>query len=347
MTKVRITDDRSGPHELAINRDRLPGDRAMRSRLDGHIQSVNDEVKRGWVSWWLGVLVVALYFIIRFSLRAAGYDDMPSNIIGFSAAMLIMFAARALHRRGTPPLANAAYTQALLHEAICPTCGYDLFGAEPEADGCTVCPECGAAWRASRIRRVTPLAAMPAGESIVPEALRPARLLAPWSPDKPSMRPRIRDDRGVCARLLVPRTRSILRTSDEALAARMMEARSVARQDGRAIRVLLAAVLFAIALFSIMILGTMFEAAGRTAGWILLAAFSVNTVLYFVLGLNVLRSRIGIRRHRACRALLRQRLCPACCADLASTPPDPASSLTSCPTCTAAWRLPEQQSPTP
>jgi len=28
----------------------------------------------------------------------------------------------------------------------CASCGYDLSHHHPEADGCTVCPECGAAW---------------------------------------------------------------------------------------------------------------------------------------------------------------------------------------------------------
>ncbi len=29
----------------------------------------------------------------------------------------------------------------------CASCGYDLSGLKAEEDGCTVCPECGAAWR--------------------------------------------------------------------------------------------------------------------------------------------------------------------------------------------------------
>jgi hypothetical protein len=32
---------------------------------------------------------------------------------------------------------------------ICAQCGYDLGGLLPQRDGCCVCPECGAAWRAS------------------------------------------------------------------------------------------------------------------------------------------------------------------------------------------------------
>ncbi len=29
----------------------------------------------------------------------------------------------------------------------CPTCQYSIASLEPESDGCTVCPECGGAWR--------------------------------------------------------------------------------------------------------------------------------------------------------------------------------------------------------
>jgi hypothetical protein len=36
---------------------------------------------------------------------------------------------------------------AFLDERRCPSCGYDLTGCDTAEDGCTVCPECGAAWR--------------------------------------------------------------------------------------------------------------------------------------------------------------------------------------------------------
>lgn len=31
---------------------------------------------------------------------------------------------------------------------ICPACGYPLSGSSAQGDGCRVCAECGAAWRA-------------------------------------------------------------------------------------------------------------------------------------------------------------------------------------------------------
>ncbi len=39
--------------------------------------------------------------------------------------------------------------EALLDEAICPQCRYDIAGIPVASDACTVCPECGAAWRMS------------------------------------------------------------------------------------------------------------------------------------------------------------------------------------------------------
>ncbi len=37
--------------------------------------------------------------------------------------------------------------EALLDEAICPSCRYPIAGIPTAEDGCIICPECGAAWR--------------------------------------------------------------------------------------------------------------------------------------------------------------------------------------------------------
>ncbi|MEM9374417.1 MAG: hypothetical protein AAGA55_12315 [Planctomycetota bacterium] len=36
---------------------------------------------------------------------------------------------------------------ALLDAGLCPHCAHGIAGIPPESDGCTVCPECAAAWR--------------------------------------------------------------------------------------------------------------------------------------------------------------------------------------------------------
>ena len=40
-----------------------------------------------------------------------------------------------------------AARRAMLRAELCVSCAYPLDGCQPEPDGCTVCPECGAAWR--------------------------------------------------------------------------------------------------------------------------------------------------------------------------------------------------------
>ncbi len=38
-----------------------------------------------------------------------------------------------------------------LRDGQCPACGYDVADIDADADGCIVCPECGGAWRMSRL----------------------------------------------------------------------------------------------------------------------------------------------------------------------------------------------------
>lgn len=44
-------------------------------------------------------------------------------------------------------LAGQAMARDWARAGYCPSCGQDLTGTPADGDGCTVCPECGAAWR--------------------------------------------------------------------------------------------------------------------------------------------------------------------------------------------------------
>lgn len=37
--------------------------------------------------------------------------------------------------------------RALVSAGFCGSCGYSIAGISAQSDGCTICPECGAAWR--------------------------------------------------------------------------------------------------------------------------------------------------------------------------------------------------------
>jgi hypothetical protein len=62
------------------------------------------------------------------------------SVIALPIYFLLFFAASRLWiRRGRRLILTLPHT--------CVVCGYDMSGLEPEGDCCTVCPECGAAWR--------------------------------------------------------------------------------------------------------------------------------------------------------------------------------------------------------
>jgi predicted RNA-binding Zn-ribbon protein involved in translation (DUF1610 family) len=61
-----------------------------------------------------------------------------------SMAALVLLLWR-VQRAATAQIAR----RVMLRYGWCASCGYSLEGVEFAADGCRVCPECGAAWRRS------------------------------------------------------------------------------------------------------------------------------------------------------------------------------------------------------
>lgn len=64
--------------------------------------------------------------------------------------MFFLFAAASgwwTYRAMLPTRRMELIRRAMLRYRRCPACAYRLSGLPLESDGCTVCPECGAAWR--------------------------------------------------------------------------------------------------------------------------------------------------------------------------------------------------------
>lgn len=76
-------------------------------------------------------------FLGIISLQALSFAAVVSTVVVFRPAWML---ARARQR---------------VAAGLCGSCAYELAGVEPGPDGLTVCPECGAAWNASR-KRPTP-----------------------------------------------------------------------------------------------------------------------------------------------------------------------------------------------
>jgi hypothetical protein len=64
------------------------------------------------------------------------------------AVGLIALLTLAVRRRGVPAdIQPAALVRSMLDDSLCAACGYPIGGAAADLDGCSICPECGAAWR--------------------------------------------------------------------------------------------------------------------------------------------------------------------------------------------------------
>jgi len=64
----------------------------------------------------------------------------------FGSALLIAGLVLLVVNPRRPAGSYIAFTS-LLSNGYCPACAYRIDTVRPAPDGCTVCPECGAAWR--------------------------------------------------------------------------------------------------------------------------------------------------------------------------------------------------------
>ncbi len=99
----------------------------------------------------VGAVAVGFPMVIAFAMMwmPAGVLDLKLWLIPIFLipAVLIPFGMVAVLVRA-PKLAWSTWTEQIIAQGHCPSCGYPLEGLDPEPDGCRVCPECGGAWAA-------------------------------------------------------------------------------------------------------------------------------------------------------------------------------------------------------
>ncbi|MFN0134246.1 MAG: hypothetical protein ACKVW3_17170 [Phycisphaerales bacterium] len=145
--RVLIRDDRGRPFPL-LNRDTPGADipreatQAVETAIAQRMQPpLNAPLQRGWASWYLAVAVFGPVGAIV--LRAAGAPGIVANLAYVLVFVGLFWVWRGAVRREL----SAPITHALVARRLCASCGYSLAGLGTEPDGCTVCPECSAAWR--------------------------------------------------------------------------------------------------------------------------------------------------------------------------------------------------------
>lgn len=100
---------------------------------------------RGVYASMIGMGVMAVHYVVR---AVAEVTDGHYAMAGVWCvlALLILGWIRTMRWSGGQNVEK--FVGAMLAHQRCPRCVYDITGCDAEtSDGCTVCPECGAAWR--------------------------------------------------------------------------------------------------------------------------------------------------------------------------------------------------------
>jgi hypothetical protein len=234
-------------------------------------------------------------------------------------AMLSRGLARRRFARG---LAATAVAQ-----GFCGSCGYSLQALAAQADGCLLCPECGAAWRGLRVTRphwdaamARPLAGPPWWRRFLTGTPSGAQRLAP-------------DDRGRYVPMSDSRLWALSAQRRRELGpTRLREIRRTTRRIGRLGRLLVTVPLVLITGLCVWIVASVGEMTLLEAG---LPALVGAVILIAAAGL-VLSHRF-IPPARVGAVLRDHGLCGSCGASIAELPVE-ADGCATCSACGAGWR---------
>lgn len=216
-----------------------------------------------------------------------------------------------------------------LAHGVCPACAYDLRSLTPETDGCVTCPECGAAWRATRITSpYSPDERPPGSPAEIARMSRPGWRVLPV---------RITDARGSRTRAVPVRRWQKQRPDYEPAFAQATDQSCVAPTPT-----------WRRAAWTLMIIGVVvfvltmhWNFTTRSVNWdmwfrllivLVIALFAASLALWKI------KAPPRVLADRITRAFLHWRLCPACGTDLIACPPD-SDGATVCPNCDSAWAV--------
>ncbi len=140
---VRIKDDRRQPCDLA------------RTRLFDPASGVRRKMRRhtlvasaiGFAASASGIVTSLAFWVYLSASTQYDGDSWKPVVLGctFGAlvgVLVLLLIDRLLLRKSDQRLINQ-----IRATAHCPACGYNLRNLPTEPDHCTLCPECGAAWR--------------------------------------------------------------------------------------------------------------------------------------------------------------------------------------------------------
>lgn len=317
------------PSSLTVERSDLDLGPIMARFLRGVIRAESERITLGRTV--LGVVVCLVLLVISSRVRRAipGAPPMTGVAIFVGGLFAMALASRARTRRTHGGLLSATAASA----GLCGSCGYSLGSLSAQPDGCLVCPECGAAWRACRVTRPhwavvgDPFAPRERSSSVL-------RWLGLLPADRVLLGP---DARGAYFRMIDRHLYLLPRRTRQALGPeRCANLRRAIGRIGLIRRVLTALLPLALGLWLIILV--FWESGGPEpmgrAGSVLLLFLSGTLVLATV---GVIRSHLFCRNDRRGDTMASLGVCGACGDELAGLPVQ-ADGLVTCGGCGAGWR---------
>ena len=151
---MHVTDDRGRLVKLIPQRQLsigpgLPSPIPMeaRQRMHGEAQDVY-RTREMLVPLVIGLLCIFIWAGIWVNFAPRLFSHFPAHptvqgiITGLLPSLPLPFVMYFIIRASRHRVARI-----VAHHGYCATCGYQLAGLTPAPDRCTVCPECGSAWR--------------------------------------------------------------------------------------------------------------------------------------------------------------------------------------------------------
>jgi len=122
---------------------RLTPEQRRMLREEGFKAATRDGPKSAWVGTAMPVAIGIVFGIVIFlspNLLQRYWWTLLALVIAGGLLLPWWVFMREIRRH------NPVWMRAWCDLRICPACGYDLAGQPVAEDGCTVCPECAAAW---------------------------------------------------------------------------------------------------------------------------------------------------------------------------------------------------------
>ena len=153
MTKRgTMVDDRGRTHDQPPGRLSKVGSRDVREQYRLITQEL-DELACVRVMVWDMVrvgLASSVFAAVGYTLFVAGLRFQSAVFFAITGVLILFTVLRpVMRRRQIRRLRRAKeiWGERVAAHCHCFLCAYSLDGLMPEADGCTVCPECGGAWK--------------------------------------------------------------------------------------------------------------------------------------------------------------------------------------------------------